>query len=567
MEEMHGVMSTTKPKQKKTTHGTGIGSKCYNNNNDDNDDSNNVNENNNGSNAGSCGNNNNDPTKKKIEEEEEGENALLQQMEYEIEKIVTANFATATAALGSSTCIIGTAYQKAKLHQSEYIHDRNFRYAFLNKEEMDPKKTALRFLRYLDFIVQLYHTEEVLFRPIMLQDLSEKSRQVMYKEGPLQILPIRDPSGRKIFVHLRDFGPYYDMKTKQQVGVYLQQCLSLEDRDGVILVYFLHQSNHKIPDLTELRMTNALLKVCPVKFSAFHLCCPNIPLYDVVKAAVILHFGKEMRLRLRLHVGSYTECKYSLKSFGIAVDRLPLNLELWKWSHNVDIKYFRKWLKMRHAKENAIILRTATILNNNIDGRGGGGGGGGGGVMSAVHRIRSIFTETPHQEDCLFGKGSSAMSHPGNVAMRRLIEERYERYEELTAATSTKIPVKITTKDNNSSTTNSTINHKEQLATEIISEIKRGMGKFLKEDDEYHGLFIEVDDTVARKKIGIAFRDLKKRKLPTSTVNLLASSNAHSDSCAATAASIFDVSLAKLHQRRKLCHPCFGDGDGTPKTS
>ena len=425
-------------------------------------------------------------------------------------------------------------------------------------------------------------------------------------------------------MHLRDFGPYYDIKTKQQVGVYLQQCLSLEDRDGVILVYFLHQSNHKIPDLTELRMTNALLKVCPVKFSAFHLCCPNIPLYDVVKAAVILHFGKEMRLRLRLHVGSYTECKYSLKSFGIAVDRLPLNLELWKWSHNVDIKYFRKWLKMRHAKENAIILRTATILNNNIDGRGGGGGGGG--VMSAVHRIRSIFTETPHQEDCLFGKGSSAMSHPGNVAMRRLIEERYERYEELTAATSTKIPVKGTTKDNSSTTTNSTINHKEQLAAEIISEIKRGMGKFLKEDDEYHGLFIEVDDTVARKKIGIAFRDLKKRKLrkqkkqqqqqqkeqqtlsisfisssssspspqlpllssskingrndendddnnnekrqgekraATSTVNLLASSNAHSDSCAATAASIFDVSLAKLHQRRKLCHPCFGGG-GTP---
>jgi len=698
MEEIHGVMiTTTTSTTTDTTTATatatatatnrGTGSRNNNNNDDDdNDDRSNVNVNNNDnndtkSNAGSCGDNN-DSKKKTIDEEE---NKLLQQMEYEIEKIITANFATADAAFaaannnnsnnnnpppshhqhqhqqqhqqqqqqagggsgsgsnitstatsGSAGCILGTAYQKAKLYQSELIYDRNFRYSFLLKEEMDPKKAAVRILRYLDFIVTVYHTDEVLFRPIMLQDLSENSKQLLYKEGPLQLLPIRDPSGRKVLVHLRDLGPHHDMNTKQQVGSYMGQT-SVEDREGAIMVYFLHHSNHKIPDLNELRMVNALFKTIPAKFSALHLCCPNIPLYDIVKAAVILHVGKELRLRLRLHVGSYTECKYSLKSFGIAVDRLPLNLELWKWSHNVDMKYYRKWLKMRQAKENAIIIRAATTVNNNNSNNNiGGSGGVGVGVMSAVHHIRSNLIETPHHEDVLFGKGSSAMSHPGNVAMRRLLEERYERYEEITASSLTRIPVTVTTnnKDNNTTTTttttNNTLNHKEQLVAEIISEIKREMGRFLKEDDDYHGLFIEVDNTVARKKIGIAFRDLKKRKLrthqqqqqqqqqqtlpipltflplpsssninrrndekrqgekraATSSVTSLSSygtttnnnnnnntsnsiSNEHSYKSAqnaGTAVSIFDVSPTKLHQRRKLCHQCFGGGGASTTT-
>jgi len=196
------------------------------------------------------------------------------------------------------------------------------------------------------------------------------------------------------------------------------------------------------------------------------------------------------------------ECKFSLKSFGISVDRLPTNLEIWKWSHSIDMKYHRKWLKMREAKEAAI--RAAIIENDNNDNKIGNDTNSSiisqrHGVMAAVHRIRSKFVECPRHEDCLFGKGASVMSHPGNVAMRRLLNERYERFEHL----------------NNPG--------KDKLAMEIVDEIKRGAGRFLKEDvnnnrnytdtNSNTGLFIEVDEVVARKKIVIAFRDLKKKRM------------------------------------------------------
>lgn len=139
---------------------------------------------------------------------------------------------------------------------------------------------------------------------------------------------------------------------------------------------------------------------------------------------------------------------------------------------------------MREAKEASI--RNA-ILNNNND------NGGGGGAMTAVHCIRSIHIEAPHHEDCLFVKGSSTMSHLGNVAMRRLLNNK------LAIITQQQQPKR---KDDDSNL----------IASEIVAEMKRGMGKFLKEDDTNYGLFVEVEDAIAKKKIGIAYRDLKKRR-------------------------------------------------------
>ena len=132
--------------------------------------------------------NNRDNNKSMIEEE----NMLLEQMQSELDNHASAN--------------ASSAYQKAKLLQSEWIRDRNFLWSFLVKEEMDPKKAALRMIRYLDYVTEIYNTEEVLFRPIYLSDLNQESKQIMESEGSIQISPVRDPSGRRILAHLRDIG-------------------------------------------------------------------------------------------------------------------------------------------------------------------------------------------------------------------------------------------------------------------------------------------------------------------------------------------------------------------------
>ena len=275
---------------------------------------------------------------------------------------------------------------------------------------------------------------------------------------------------------------------QQQIGAYFSQCLT-EDRDGAVMVYFLHNSSHKIPNMKQMRMTNQLINVLPVRFDALHMCCPDLPLYEFCKALVTLYLGKENRIRRRLHVGSYEECKYSLQHFGIGVDRLPLNLETWKWSHDNDTRYFRKWLSVRESKEAAI--RAAIIKDENSqDTVSSNAGPRLRGVMDIVHRIRSKYVECPYQEDCLFGKGSSVMNHAANVAMRRLVAEMYARFHSCIANT-----------------------EKQQLAKDIIYEIKAGGGRFLKEDLNYTGLYIEANDDLALKKVTVAFRDLKKKVL------------------------------------------------------
>ena len=77
------------------------------------------------------------------------------------------------------------------------------------------------------------------------------------------------------------------------------------------------------------------------------------------------------------------------------------------------------------------------------------------------------------------------MKHPGNVAMRSMLEGKRDRYA---CAAHQK---------------------KSEIAWEVVNEIKTGGGRFLKELDT--GLFILVDDETARKKISIAFRDLKNK--------------------------------------------------------
>lgn len=267
-----------------------------------------------------------------------------------------------------------------------------------------------------------------------------------------------------------------------------------EDRDGMVFIFFLHHVHHNnIYHAEEFRIFNKLIETIPPKFSAVHLCCPEGRMYDVAKAAVTLLIGKENRERLRLHVGSYQECKYALQSFGIPVGRLPINLEPKGKSSKkkqFDTKYHKKWLSIRDAKEAAIFAAIGRHnhgrrMNENTDDIGGSFKG----VMTAVREIRSKFVECPRHEDCLFGKGRPTMYHPGNIAMRKLLEERIDRFEAL-------MPLQ-----------------KSIVVWEVVNKIKRGTGRFLKEDTDHAGVFVITDDEIAFKKIAIAFRDLKKRRL------------------------------------------------------
>ena len=78
-----------------------------------------------------------------------------------------------------------------------YINERKFRLRFLRCELFNVQKAAERFIRYLDFVANVYG-EYALQRPICMSDFSREEMSFL-RGGGCQLLPYRDRSGRRIF--------------------------------------------------------------------------------------------------------------------------------------------------------------------------------------------------------------------------------------------------------------------------------------------------------------------------------------------------------------------------------
>ncbi len=313
----------------------------------------------------------------------------------------------------------------------------------------------------------------------------------------------------------------------------------VEDRDGMVAVCFLHNST-LFTGIEEkgiiYEQSRKLIECMPSRFHAIHMCMPNQPFYHLVKSAIMLVIGTVNRLHVRIHLGSHLECRYSLSTFGIPVNRLPMALDLNTTLRKDNITYHTKWLRMQRAKESAIEkihfercqvpafsgdqkigredwnfercqvpafsgdqkirredwnrdhgIGIGDLTCNEAVAVAPASSGSSSQVigMTAVNLFRSEFVECPRHEDCLFGRGRNVMKHPGNVAMRSMLEGKRDRYA---CAAHQK---------------------KSEIAWEVVNEIKTGGGRFLKELDT--GLYTLVDDETARKKISIAFRDLKNK--------------------------------------------------------
>jgi hypothetical protein len=77
-----------------------------------------------------------------------------------------------------------------------YLFSKANKLRFLRSELFDPRKSALRFTKYLDLLFDIYG-ECALRRPIRLQDLDSEELSFL-KSGQYQMLPYRDRGGRRI---------------------------------------------------------------------------------------------------------------------------------------------------------------------------------------------------------------------------------------------------------------------------------------------------------------------------------------------------------------------------------
>ena len=157
---------------------------------------------------------------------------------------------------------------------------------------------------------------------------------------------------------------------------------------------------------------------------------------------------------LSTHVGADIERKYSLKSFGVPVELIPLTD-----TGNIKTTYLKQWMKVRKIVE---LMRMTE--------------GGEGNSIPVV--------ECPGLNDVVFRSGTSLSCHPGNVRFRYMVESKHENQAVVRQTTQT------------------------ELAEQLITEVEALGGRFLKWDNR--GYWTELTDRMQiNTKVALCIRDFK----------------------------------------------------------
>ena len=348
------------------------------------------------------------------------------------------------------------AYKIAEEQDKDYVMDVKFRLMFLRAESFHPGKAAVRMVGYFEGMLRFFG-ESLLTRRIKYSDL-DLDDQTCLKAGHMQILPLRDRSGRVIFADVDNFKDqsFVNANNRLRACIYIWLMLAEDEenqkRGLVLLVMQMGSLDLSGASLTLTREIPRLQDWLPLRVCALHFCSDDRLTGFLFRAAGV-GVPEESRARLRYHVGTFTEIVYSLLSFGLPVDLIPYN-------ENGTIKKtnLNRWI----AK---YIARDKEMTKN-------------GGTFSGV--------DLPSRNDVLHGKGKPVQNHPGNTHLRTLVESSSDAYQAAEDSVDKMI-----------------------LIYKVLSEIKATSGRFLEKDDV--GWWRESHDVDVEQKVRMLFQRTNRK--------------------------------------------------------
>eukprot|EP00532_Pseudo-nitzschia_australis_P002961 CAMPEP_0168198778 /NCGR_PEP_ID=MMETSP0139_2-20121125/22003_1 /TAXON_ID=44445 /ORGANISM="Pseudo-nitzschia australis, Strain 10249 10 AB" /LENGTH=732 /DNA_ID=CAMNT_0008123587 /DNA_START=252 /DNA_END=2447 /DNA_ORIENTATION=+ len=223
-----------------------------------------------------------------------------------------------------------------------YIRTKMFLLKFLRASHFDIEKAALRYFRCLDLTYGLFG-DVALKRPLMLSDLTKRELRYL-KKGQMQLLPSRDRAGRRIFAFSGCEVRNFDVREKYRACVYLHDVCSQDETTqklglvslqspkidpgtkpfgeaGMALQKKKHES---LGGLDEREYLHKFSEGRPLRISAIHYTGPDTFIYQIGKSLILFLLPKRDRKIVRFHGGSQMEINYSLRSFGILPDEVPI---------------------------------------------------------------------------------------------------------------------------------------------------------------------------------------------------------------------------------------------------
>lgn len=275
-----------------------------------------------------------------------------------------------------------------------YVNADEFRLRFLRLEFFDATKAAMRMLRFLDLLVELFG-EFALQRPIRLADFPKHELQFIRK-GQFQFLPFRDRSGRRVMMMFLNEG-YEALPpvVKAKIFMYLTWTAGNDvdtQRLGLVYSIWFDSAFNVTNNRERYKLAAKLRELTSVRTCAVHICSPDRPNFQWGLYVITLQVARKNRSKVTVHLGSTQEVKYKLQTFGIPQEEIPI-------SHDGKIKnthFKNQWMEVRKVIEEG----------------------------------RVDISECPLANDVIFRQGKTLTGHRGNALLHDLIQQKNAEQEE-----------------------------------------------------------------------------------------------------------------------------------------
>jgi hypothetical protein len=287
----------------------------------------------------------------------------------------------------------------------DFCADQSLHKMFLRADRWDAQKAAARFVAWMDWKLELFGRNVLCLRHITL-DVLDKDGQELVQSGRMQILPQRDTSGRTVIFDLQSHQSQFFRSVKGQLQMFWYIAMAtVEDdvqaqRTGIVYILYCvgnpvsrTASDRKIA-WDAARMGSAL----PIRTGGVHYCV-NDPTFNPLIAMIQTAIGSYIRARFRSHQGTHTEVQYSLMTFGMPADVLPMTSD-----GKLKLLNHSKWCKRR-------IIRDKALANQRKLGDGG---------------FQGI--DLPGRYDVLLGKGKPIQESQGNRRLHELVRIYLQEY-------------------------------------------------------------------------------------------------------------------------------------------
>ena len=348
------------------------------------------------------------------------------------------------------------AYETAVLQNKAYVTNPTFRLMFLRADGFHPEKAATRMVAFFEGKLQ-YFGESLLTKRIQFSDLHDDI-QACVKAGHMQLLPSRDRSDRPVFTYLNSCKDqsYKTPGNRLRASIYFWLTLAEDEenqkRGLVVIAIHMGSIDLRRANPTLAREHPRIMSWLPIRVCALH-CCTDDSLTACFFRVALVGAPADIRARHRFHIGTYTELMYSLLSYGIPVDLLPLSE-----SGAIKKTTLNRWIARCIARDLQLSY---------------------GGVFSGV--------DLPTRNDVLMGKGKPIQLHPGNVNLRLLVEDYIDEYQDANLSLD-----------------------KMSIVYKVISMIHARHGRFLQKDHD--GWWRESANEDALDKIRKTFQRTNKKE-------------------------------------------------------